>query len=48
MSLPTLPCLADISKLADIPSITLAHPQHIPCHQPDTLCVSVLKPHKKR
>lgn len=27
---------------------TLAHPQHIPCHQPDAVCVSALKPSKKR
>ena len=31
-----------------IPSTTLAHPQHIPCHHPDTVCVSGLKPCKKR
>ena len=28
------------------PSTTLAHPQHIPCHQPDTVHVSALNPCK--
>lgn len=44
---PHCPVLLTSLPKLHIASITLAHAQHVPCHQPDTLCVSVLKPHKK-